>query len=120
MHPGAPRQGYLAHGLTQDVGPRAPSQPASGAPQARLAPWMPRLQHLEQDLALLPVGWGADRKGPMMEAGSINPALPWRSCRLIPACAQSVPAPGCSLSRCCALTLMAPPPPWSWTLILAG
>lgn len=26
-----------------------------------------RLTHLEQDLALLPVGWGTDRKGPMLE-----------------------------------------------------
>ena len=26
-----------------------------------------RLTHLEQDLALLPVGWGPDRKGPMLE-----------------------------------------------------
>ena len=34
------------------------------------APWrhqLPRLAHLEQDLALLPVGWGADRKGPMLQ-----------------------------------------------------
>ncbi|NBQ21103.1 MAG: hypothetical protein EBU30_05375 [Synechococcaceae bacterium WB6_3B_236] len=34
------------------------------------APWqqqLNRLQHLEQDLALLPVGWGADRKGPMLK-----------------------------------------------------
>ena len=33
-------------------------------------PWrhqLPRLAHLEQDLALLPVGWGPDRKGPMLE-----------------------------------------------------
>jgi hypothetical protein len=41
---------------------------ASHAPDH--APWrqqLARLQHLEQDLALLPVGWGADRKGPMLE-----------------------------------------------------
>jgi hypothetical protein len=34
------------------------------------APWrqqLTRLQPLENDLALLPVGWGADRKGPMLQ-----------------------------------------------------
>jgi hypothetical protein len=42
---------------------------ASHAPDH--APWrqqLARLQHLEQDLALLPVGWGTDRKGPMLES----------------------------------------------------
>ena len=34
------------------------------------APWLMelhRLQHLEGDLALLPVGWGSDKKGPMLD-----------------------------------------------------
>jgi len=33
------------------------------------APWVAdayRLKPLEADLALLPVGWGADQKGPML------------------------------------------------------
>jgi hypothetical protein len=32
-----------------------------------------QLAHLEQDLALLPVGWGADRKGPMLEGWQHHP-----------------------------------------------
>jgi len=34
------------------------------------APWrqeLERLQPFEQDLALLPIGWGTDQKGPMLE-----------------------------------------------------
>lgn len=42
------------------------------------APWqqqLNRLQHLEQDLALLPVGWGADRKGPMLKSWQHHPGF---------------------------------------------
>jgi hypothetical protein len=49
---------------------------ASHAPDH--APWrhqLARLQHLEQDLALLPVGWGADRKGPMLEGWQRHPGF---------------------------------------------
>jgi hypothetical protein len=49
---------------------------ASDAPDH--APWrqqLARLLHLEQDLALLPVGWGADRKGPMLEGWQHHPGF---------------------------------------------
>lgn len=42
------------------------------------APWrqqLAQLQHLEQDLALLPVGWGADRKGPMLDRWQHHPGF---------------------------------------------
>ena len=42
------------------------------------APWrqqLYRLAHLEQDLALLPVGWGTDRKGPMLEGWQHHPGF---------------------------------------------
>ena len=42
------------------------------------APWrqqLHRLQHLEQDLALLPIGWGTDRKGPMLEGWQHHPGF---------------------------------------------
>lgn len=34
-----------------------------------------RLAHLEQDLALLPIGWGADRKGPMLSGWQHHPGF---------------------------------------------
>jgi len=34
-----------------------------------------RLAHLEQDLALLPIGWGADRKGPMLSSWQHHPGF---------------------------------------------
>ena len=36
---------------------------------------LPRLAHLEQDLALLPVGWGAERKGPMLDGWQHHPGF---------------------------------------------
>ncbi|MEY3963070.1 MAG: hypothetical protein RLZZ106_325 [Cyanobacteriota bacterium] len=48
----------------------------SGAPSP--AQWRHRLghlKHLEQDLALLPIGWGTDRKGPMLEGWQHHPGF---------------------------------------------
>lgn len=42
------------------------------------APWLSgldRLQPLEQDLALLPVGWGSDGKAPMLRSWSAHPGF---------------------------------------------
>jgi hypothetical protein len=59
-------QGVVSDKTTAAKGLRQ-ERSAQHAPES--APWrhqLHRIAHLEQDLALLPVGWGADRKGPML------------------------------------------------------
>jgi hypothetical protein len=58
----------LNHGITTAATGIQQRQLRKDAPVR--APWLMevhRLQHLEGDLALLPVGWGSDKKGPMLD-----------------------------------------------------
>lgn len=53
-------------------------QPSTAQHAPDSAPWrlqLNRLQHLEQDLALLPIGWGADCKGPMLSSWQQHPGF---------------------------------------------
>jgi len=56
--------------LAQGVGAEIP---VNSLPTPTTPAWFAGLQqlaHLEQDLALLPIGWGTDRKGPMLSSAT--------------------------------------------------
>jgi hypothetical protein len=53
-------------------------KPIDSLPTPNAPAWfagLQRLAHLEQDLALLPIGWGADRKGPMLSSWQHHPGF---------------------------------------------
>ena len=53
-------------------------KPKNSLPTPTAPAWfaeLHRLAHLEQDLALLPVGWGTERKGPMLDGWQHHPGF---------------------------------------------